>query len=70
MILVTHEEDVAGNALRIIRLRDGRIASDHPTEEDPMHQAYLQTAARNAVHAARGALPMIGPEPLEVNRPC
>ena len=28
IILVTHEEDVARHALRIVRIRDGRIASD------------------------------------------
>jgi putative ABC transport system ATP-binding protein len=28
VILVTHEEDVAQHARRIIRLRDGRIESD------------------------------------------
>jgi len=67
VILVTHEEDVAGIAHRIIRLRDGRIASDHPTGEDPIHQAYLRTAAQNAVYAARSARPVGGPEPLEVN---
>ena len=28
VIMVTHDEDVAGHAKRIIRLRDGRIVSD------------------------------------------
>jgi putative ABC transport system ATP-binding protein len=31
VILVTHEEDVAAQAHRIVRLRDGRIESDRPT---------------------------------------
>ena len=31
VILVTHEEEIAANAERIVRLRDGRIESDHPT---------------------------------------
>src|SRR5690606_24922471 len=52
IILVTHEEDVAGHAQRIIRLRDGRIASDFSTDEDPIHQAYIQNAAVVAARAA------------------
>jgi putative ABC transport system ATP-binding protein len=35
VILVTHEEDVAARAHRIIRLRDGRIESDKPTSAAP-----------------------------------
>jgi len=31
IILVTHEEEIAGRARRILRLRDGRIVSDEPT---------------------------------------
>ncbi|HLO41303.1 MAG TPA: hypothetical protein VK176_09790, partial [Phycisphaerales bacterium] len=44
--------DIAGHAERIVRLRDGRIVSDFPTSEDPMHQAYLKRAAEAAVSAA------------------
>ncbi len=44
IVIVTHEEDVAGHAQRIVRLRDGRILSDHPTREDPVHQAFLSRA--------------------------
>src|SRR5260221_49936 len=47
IIVVTHEEDVARHARRIIRLRDGRIASDERTTggESPLaHQPPLVTS--------------------------
>ena len=52
VILVTHEEDIAGHAKRIIRLRDGKIVSDHPTEKDPVHQDYIQRALAAAQRQA------------------
>jgi len=42
IVIVTHEEDVAGHAQRIVRLRDGRIISDHPSNEDPIHLDWVQ----------------------------
>ncbi|MBX3387005.1 MAG: ABC transporter ATP-binding protein [Phycisphaeraceae bacterium] len=45
IVIVTHEEDVAGHASRIVRLRDGRILSDLRTEDDPIHREYLANAA-------------------------
>ncbi len=42
IVIVTHEEDVAGHAERIVRLRDGRIISDHLSREDPIHQDWVQ----------------------------
>ena len=33
ILLVTHEEHLARRSRRIVRFRDGRIESDHPTEE-------------------------------------
>lgn len=61
IIMVTHEEDIAGNAKRIIRLRDGKVMSDHPTEEDPIHQDYvrraLEAAQRDAAQVAKEPAP-------------
>jgi putative ABC transport system ATP-binding protein len=37
IILVTHEEDIARNARRIVRIRDGLIASDERQGESPRH---------------------------------
>jgi len=39
IIMVTHEADVARHARRIIRMKDGRILSDLPREQDPVGQA-------------------------------
>lgn len=45
IVIVTHEEDVAGHAERIIRLRDGRVISDHPSKDDPIHQDWIERMA-------------------------
>ena len=42
IILVTHEEDVAHHARRIIRMKDGKVYSDLPTADDIRHTAALQ----------------------------
>ena len=44
LIVVTHEEDVARHARRIIRIRDGLIASDEPAHK-PEHQEEPLVAA-------------------------
>lgn len=38
IIMVTHESDVACHAKRIIRMLDGKIVSDLPTDQDPAYQ--------------------------------
>jgi energy-coupling factor transporter ATP-binding protein EcfA2 len=58
IVMVTHEEDIAGHAERIVRLRDGKIMSDHPTDEDPIHRAFLEQSAHVA-RARAGASQMM-----------
>jgi putative ABC transport system ATP-binding protein len=52
IVIVTHEEDIAGYAHRIVRLRDGKILSDFPTREDPIHREYLARMATAAAQLA------------------
>jgi len=47
ILVVTHEEDIAANARRIIRIRDGRIADDRPNDS---------SRAIAVLHAKRAAL--------------
>jgi putative ABC transport system ATP-binding protein len=37
IVLITHEEDVAAHARRVIRLRDGRVVADDRTDELESH---------------------------------
>jgi len=38
IIMVTHEENIAAHAKRVIRMRDGKITSDLPIEQDGANQ--------------------------------
>jgi putative ABC transport system ATP-binding protein len=67
IVIVTHEEDIAGYARRIVRLKDGKVLSDHPTDQDPIHRDYLNRAA-TAARAAAQSTGISGtplPEPRE-----
>ena len=46
IIIVTHEEHVARHARRTINMRDGRIYSDLPRDQDPSYKATIQNDAR------------------------
>jgi putative ABC transport system ATP-binding protein len=60
IVIVTHEEDIAGHAERIVRLKDGRILSDFPTDQDPIHQDYVARALDAARRAAAVGGPVAG----------
>jgi putative ABC transport system ATP-binding protein len=49
IIMVTHEDDIAAHAKRIIRLRDGLVQSDEPTLNRV--QASLRLAERKPLVA-------------------
>jgi len=41
IIMVTHEPDIARHAKRIIRMKDGRVQSDLPVDQDPVSELGL-----------------------------
>ncbi len=45
IVVVTHEEEIAGHAERIVRLHDGRVKTDLPTDRDPIHRAWIERTA-------------------------
>ena len=49
VVLVTHEEDIAQYASRIVTFRDGRIRSDAPVSVPADAESVLSTRAEEAV---------------------
>ena len=57
IILVTHEPDVARRARRVIRMRDGKVRSDLPTDQDLLHEAAPVAAVAPRAAQTAEALP-------------
>lgn len=70
IVIVTHEEDVAGHAERIIRLRDGRVISDYPSDEDPIHLDWVERMAsgRASITEAELKINAVADAELEAKR--
>ena len=52
IIMVTHEPDVARHARRIVRMKDGKVVSDLPADEDVRRYMAAPTLAQAAALAA------------------
>jgi putative ABC transport system ATP-binding protein len=49
VVMITHEEDIAAYATRVVRLRDGMIVQDYrqePIDAHAEHVAHAEAAAR------------------------
>jgi putative ABC transport system ATP-binding protein len=57
IIVVTHEEDIARHARRILRIRDGLIASDEPVENNGSPRPESIEAASAATPSVQGTAP-------------
>ena len=51
IILVTHEADVARHARRVVRMKDGRVFSDLPVEQDVLRHSAPAAVAPAGGHA-------------------
>ena len=55
IILVTHEDDIAAHAHRVIRLKDGLVESDVAVGRQPRERAFVQPDLRMPLGALQGA---------------
>ena len=56
IILVTHEPDVARHAKRIVRMKDGRVLSDLPVEQDPVSRPASAPGSATTISPAAGGV--------------
>jgi putative ABC transport system ATP-binding protein len=49
VIMVTHEPDVAAHARRVVRMKDGKVLSDRPVEDDAVYAAGGMTHTMGSV---------------------
>jgi putative ABC transport system ATP-binding protein len=63
IIMVTHENDIAAWARRVVRMRDGHIESDERNEHHPAHAAPTAVSAAAYPALAQGVRLLDGPMP-------
>jgi ABC-type lipoprotein export system ATPase subunit/ABC-type antimicrobial peptide transport system permease subunit len=59
IIMVTHEPDVARHAKRVVRMKDGRVQSDLPIEQDPLYESTREAVPFAAPAAETPAAPPV-----------
>jgi len=69
IIMVTHEAHVACHAKRILRMRDGRIVSDLPIEEDEIYTMSSPPLGADGGDSARGGEDAYGSARLDIEAP-
>ena len=56
VVMITHEEDIAAYATRVIRLRDGQIVDDYRQNVDHAQRTHLEHARTLASSSAEGGV--------------